>query len=250
MKKNSPLQLLFGLLTLLAIAACKPDPVTPTQQPGIFQLEFAMKWGANDLVLSQKYAGPDGRNYQIDALKFYISRIALLTPTDSVVNVKDVALVDMYRPDSKLIADSIPAGTYTGLRFNIGLDYALNHSNQSSYPTSHPLSTVTGMYWTWSTQYIFSKIEGKADTTGGNAETVFLYHIGTDSLLRAVEMRNLNLVIGASETKKQTLTFDLQQVFWSNQDTIDVNVDRTSQTVDNPSLAARVADQMKGAIYR
>ena len=250
MKNVSILLATFLLLVSLSFTACKPDPdpIPPASKSGIFQLEFVVKWGASDLVLNQNYLGPDGRNYKIYTLKYYVSRLALLTPTDSVVNVKDIALVDMYYPSSQMIADSIPPGAYTGLRFNIGLDYDQNHSNPSSYAVAHPMSSTKGMYWTWSSQYIFSKLEGYADTTGGNPAINFLYHCGTDSLMRSLEFRNLNLVIGESETKKQTLVLDLQKLFWGVHDTIDVNVDPTSQTTNDPGLASRVVNLLAAAI--
>jgi hypothetical protein len=247
-KLATPLWTLL-LAAVILFASCKPDPpIPPDPQPGTFQLEFAPTWGTNPLVLSQQYLAANLQNYQIDVLKFYVSRIALLTPSDSVVNVKDVALVDLYTPASKTISGSVPAGSYTGLRFNLGLDYALNHSNQSSYPTTHPLSTVTGMYWTWATQYIFSMIEGRTDTSGGNPDTIFIYHSGSDSLLRPLEFRNLNIVIGESGTQKHTISLDMQKVFWSAQDTIDVIADPSTHTTDNPGLASRVINQLARAM--
>jgi hypothetical protein len=249
MKKNAfPLFTAF-LWMILAFAACKPDdPIPPDPQPGTFQLEFLVKWGNQNLALSQKYLAPDGRNYQIDVLKFFVSRLALLTPSDSVVNVDDVALVDLYRANSNIVSGSVPAGSYTGLRFNMGLDYDLNHSDQTSYPTDHPLSTTTGMYWTWATRYIFTMIEGRADTTGGHAtDDIFLYHSGADSLVRPMEFRNLNIVVGENETKKHSLTLDMQKVFWGANDTIDIVADPNTHTMDNPALASRVTRLLAAA---
>ncbi len=237
-----------SLLIILALSACKPDPVPVDPVQGTFQLAFAVKWGANDLSLSQKYMAPDGRNYQIDVLKFFISRLQLLTPSDSVVNVKDVALVDLYRANSNVISGAVPKGSYTGMRFNLGLDYDLNHSDQTSYPTTHPLSTTTGMYWTWASRYVFTMIEGRADTTGGHPEEIFLYHSGADSLVRPMEFRNLNIVLGENETKTQTLTLDMQKVFFGVNDTIDITVDPDTHTLDKPALASRITRQIVRAI--
>ena len=249
MKKYTSISALAAsLLMILAFAACKPDPVPVDPVQGTFQLAFAVKWGANDLALSQKYMAPDGRNYQIDVLKFFISRLQLLTPSDSVVNIKDVALVDLYRANSNVISGAAPTGSYTGMRFNLGLDYDLNHSDQTSYPTSHPLSTTSGMYWTWASRYIFTMIEGRADTTSTDSLGVFLYHSGADSMVRPMEFRNLNIVLGENETKTQTLTLDMQKVFFGATDSIDVSADPITHTLDNPGLASRVIRLIEAAI--
>ncbi len=230
------------LLTILLSASCKDDPDPIVAKNGQFELEFAVKWGANNLALSQRYPAPDGRSYQIDVLKFLVSRVALLTPSDSVVNVDDVALVNLDVANSNVVTGSVPVGSYTGLRFNLGLDYALNHSDQTSYPTDHPLSTTTGMYWTWASRYIFSMIEGRADTTVGSSTVIFAYHSGADSLVRPLEFRNLNIVLGENETKRHILTLDMQKVFWGANDTIDIDVDPDTHTMDKPVLASRVTN--------
>jgi hypothetical protein len=248
MKKHPSLILTALLMVSMFIASCGKDPVEPDPQSGTFELAFAVKWGTNDLIRSEKYAAPDGRNYQIDVLKFYISRLKLVTQNDSVVNLADVALFDLYKPASQVVASPAPVGNYKTLRFNLGLDYDLNHSDQTNYATTHPMSTTTGMYWTWATQYIFSMVEGRADTTGGQIEDIFLYHSGQDSLLRTMEFNNLNLSIVADGTKRHTLTVDLQKVFFGANDTIDVKVDPNTHTTDNPGLASRITNQLMHAI--
>lgn len=251
MSKVPPLRLhWFAALALVAIAfvACKDEPDPPVSEPGTFELAFDVRWGNTPLQRSQPYPAPDGRNYQVDVLKFYVSRLSLLTPSDSAVAVKDVALFDLYYPATQVVSGNVPAGSYTGLRFNLGLDYEQNHSNQASYPTDHPMSTTKGMFWTWFTQYIFTMAEGRADTTGGHNEDIWLYHCGQDSLLRPLEFTGLNVVVGEGETRRHTITLDMQKAFWGTQDTIDIVADPNTHTTDLPGLASRWTNQLVRAM--
>lgn len=248
MKKPLSSLLVLAMLLMLLASACKDDPVTPDPIPATFQLEFAMKWGSQDLVMDQSYLAPDGRYYSIQLLKYYVSRISLVKASSELVSVKEVALVDLEEAASKLISGSVDAGTYTGLRFSLGLDSAQNHSDPSDYAVDHPLSSTKDMYWTWATRYVFAKVEGKSDTTNGNGGNQFTYHCGADTLRQDLVFSGLNIVLGEGETEKHVLTLDMQAVIFGTSDTINVLVDPATHTQNNPGLASRVIRNMKAAI--
>lgn len=243
---------IFALVLMLGLAmGCKEDPpIEPDPTPATFAVNFAVKWGNNDLVLSQPYSGPDGRRYQIDALKYYVCELSLIKPDNSLEQVKDVALVDLYKPASQAISGEVAAGSYTGIKFGIGLDAGKNHTDPSSYPIEHAMSTTTGMFWTWFTQYIFAKVEGYADTTGGFADQMFLYHTGIDSLYRELEFTNMNIVIAEEESKSETLVLDMQKLFFGDTDTIHVATEFITHTTDDVPLAVKVTNNLVKAISR
>jgi hypothetical protein len=239
------------LLAMLVFSACKPDPNPPviTADPATVNLQFDLKWGTSSFDLNQYYPGPDGRRYMIETLQYYVSDVCLIKPNDSATLVKKVALVDMYQPaTSTLLSGEVPAGSYDRISFNLGLDSALNHSDPSSYAINHPMSTANGMFWSWSTQYIFSKVEGRADTTGGHVENAFLWHSGLDSLMQSLEFGNLNLTLAEGQTSTITLTLDVEKIIFGATDTLDVAVDVLTHTLDNVALARRVIRNLKGSI--
>ena len=251
MKKLHLLPIFALLLTIGLAIGCKDDPPgDPGPTPANFAVNFAVKWGINDLALSQVHIGPDGRHYQIDALKYYVCELSLIKPDNSLEQVKDVALVDLHKPASKTISGDVAAGSYTGIRFGIGLDSAKNHTDPSSYPIEHAMSTTKGMFWTWFTQYIFAKIEGYADTTGGFAAQTFLYHTGIDSLYRELEFTNMNIVIAEGESKSEGLTVDMQKLIFGDTDTIVVATENFTHTTDDVPLAVKVTDNFVKAIRR
>jgi len=51
---------------------------------------------------------------------------------------------------------SVPAGIYTGLKFDLGIPFALNHGNASTAPS--PLN-FTAMFWSWNAGYKFLRID-------------------------------------------------------------------------------------------
>ncbi|MEY3443344.1 MAG: hypothetical protein RLZZ519_1625 [Bacteroidota bacterium] len=249
-KYIAPSLIALSLLSAFVLSGCKEDPQPPAPEPATFQVDFAVKWGSNDLALEQYYPAPNGRNYNIQMFKCFVSNLSLVRPDDSVFLVDDVALIDMYYPASKRVSGKVKAGTYTGLRFNLGLDSIQNHGDPSDYPVESPLSSVTGMYWSWFTNYIFAKIEGIADSTNADTINPFLFHPGLDSLRQEVEFSGLNIVLAEKETETLTLTIDLQELFFRTADPIDVSFDNFTHTTDDPVLAGRVMRNLKAAIRR
>ena len=83
-------------------------------------------------------------------------------------------LVDEAQPESKLITlPDVPVGTYKSMTFTIGVDSLHNCSGAQT----GALDPVNGMFWTWSTGYIFLKLEGHADASTSPGH-IFEYHIG------------------------------------------------------------------------
>ncbi len=65
-----------------------------------------------------------------------------------------------------------PAGVYTGVRFTVGVPFALNHADAASAPA--PLND-SSLWWSWNGGYRFARIDGT--TTG--VPMGFQVHIGS-----------------------------------------------------------------------
>ncbi len=66
------------------------------------------------------------------------------------------------------VRGSIPSGDYSGLSFEVGVPWELNHLDALSAPS--PLN-LNAMYWNWRLGYIFTKIEfWNAADLGGEAD--------------------------------------------------------------------------------
>lgn len=246
-KLHFNIALLALLFSTFAFQACKDNPVDPAPEKTAFALQLNVNWGSSPIVLSQPYTSSTGRKFQIDAFKIYLDDLSLKKPDGSYQLVNDIALVDLYKPESQKIMAEVPAGAYTGLRFGIGIDSVQNHTDPASYAIAHPMSSTTGMYWSWFTQYIFCKIEGSADTTGGFANRTFLYHTGTDDLFRLIDLPIAAITIAAGDTLTKNLTLDLEQVFFNPSNAIDVETENFTHTTDDVPLALKVTQNLVAA---
>jgi len=124
--------------------------------------------------------------------RFYVHGFELLdasgaaTPLtltqDGLWQVEDVALLDFEdrggtcingTPETNsVVTGEAPAGTWTGLRFRLGVPFALNHGDVATAPS--PLNVST-LFWSWQMGYKFARIDGR--TTGLDDGAIF--HLGS-----------------------------------------------------------------------
>jgi len=143
-------------------------------------------------------------------LKLYVHGLQLIDANGKAVDValdqdgtwqhQNVALLD-FEDDSgscsngtaevntKLVG-RVPAGTYKGLKFNLGVPELMNHQNQAK--AASPLN-IEGMFWSWLTGYKFLRIDvmpvhammaapaDAEDAGAGHTGTLmgFLVHLGS-----------------------------------------------------------------------
>lgn len=165
----------FCTLFLPTLLACtSAQPVT---------LNFRGMVGDKDFACGQHYPGVGKTATQFTPadFRFYVSRVRLVASDgrevplvldeDHVWQHAGVALLDFEDKSgpcaggttgvNQVIRGKAPAGTYTGLRFDLGLPANLNHEDAS---VADPPLNVTGMFWSWQTGYRFLRAEGA--TTG------------------------------------------------------------------------------------
>jgi hypothetical protein len=111
---------------------------------------------------------------QINIFKYYLTNIALQRTDSSWLSLDEsYFLVDHALPQSMKIKLQAPAGTYTSLRFLIGVDSARNVSGVQD----GALDPVLGMFWTWVSGYIQAKLEGKV-INRPKPDIAFIHHVG------------------------------------------------------------------------
>lgn len=200
-----------GVFLALFLAAsffgCRKDnPISlppSTEGEAIVTLDFEFALHDNPFPgLNREYTDLTGRKVMITMLKFLLTDITLTGQYVPDQVLDDAILVNAGNTNTWTFA--VPPGTYSGIRFNIGVPYALNHGDPAvfedtaKYGVNHPLSYGNGMAWTWASGYRFVMFRAKYDSTSsmtgtsldGRAE----WDIGLDSLLRTMEFRSDGLL--------------------------------------------------------
>lgn len=178
----------------LVLAACgdndehthdHPDAPEVDAGPTAVTIAFAAKVGGTPFACGQTYAGigSGASPYVGTDFRFYVHDVRLVGPAGDVPVTLDanefqadgVALLDfetggtgcqMGSPSTHTaVTGMVPAGTYTGITFKVGVPFAKNHLDVT---TAAPPLNIPAMYWAWSSGYKFLKADGTVNAAGFN----------------------------------------------------------------------------------
>jgi uncharacterized repeat protein (TIGR04052 family) len=158
------------------------------------EINFEARVGSLPFRCQDKFAsvGMSGAEISFTDFRFYVHDVRLVTADSKEVPVEldqdgkwqaqNVALLDFedkaagcsngtVETNTKIIG-KVPAGTYTGLVFNVGVPFDLNHNDSAAAPS--PLN-LTALFWTWNSGYKFMRIDAVPSAGGGP----FLWHLGS-----------------------------------------------------------------------
>ena len=242
--------LVFGLLVLVLTGCDRCNPEPPVYTPGTARIDLELTWGEEAYVLEQVATDHNGYPVRLDNLQLYLAPVAFRSNGEWVEGA-DVSLID-FSVHAQHIESTLEAGTYDAVRFGMGLPPEINTDiDPASYPNSHPLSVIgsAGMFWTWSSGYIFVKYEGKfALETGTQLLEPVSYHCGTDASYRTVTLElSEPLVIASETTENLTLTLDAAKALNGTNDAIDLAVDPVTHNAQGDSLGGRMMDLLLDA---
>ncbi len=165
-----------------------PDPLaTSPIQPGRLALPVRITVSDTALVIGEPATGPSGRQYKLSLFKFFLTRPVLvdasnresqaeLLGADGTVLPYGLQLVDADEPATQQLRLAAAPGSYTALRFGVGVPAACN--SVSAARQVFPLNPDSDMAWTWGSQFMFIRIEGEARSGLEAAWGTLLYHVG------------------------------------------------------------------------
>ncbi|WP_235442167.1 MbnP family copper-binding protein [Rhabdonatronobacter sediminivivens] len=161
--------LALAVTTALATPALADQPVT---------INFAAEMAGTLFTCAQAYEGIGVTDSTVEVADFrvFVTNARLIgadraeTPIaldqDGIWQLDNVALLDFEdatgtcvngTPDMNTsLRGTVPAGEYTGLAFDIGVPFELNHGDPTL--AASPLN-LTAMFWNWQGGYKFIKIE-------------------------------------------------------------------------------------------
>lgn len=196
-----PFRILLPVALAILLSSCNND------KEGSLTLRFLAQTDGEPLPMFQTQNSINTYPLQFIHLGMMISDIELLS-ADGNESLSDIELVDLSFDDINsatdgitIRIDNIPAKTYDGIRFGIGVAPDQNAQTPADFPSSNPLSR-TNWYWEAWDSYIFMKVEGKIDTDfSGDFETNFAYHTGTNELYRILEANNPLTISDGQDTE-------------------------------------------------
>jgi hypothetical protein len=201
------------LAVVVLFAGCKNDDSSTLTAD--LTVQYEARYGSDHLI---KYHNYDFTGFPIQFNRFdlFVSEVTLfnnagsvtLTPVEFLNFTPDNAHTDST-PTIKAVYSAIPEGNYTGVRIGYGVKPEFNNKTPNDYPLTNPLSNG-GEYWSGWKSYIFSKIEGQADTDkNGIFDTFLTYHCGSNAVYR---YETINVPIQVTRGSTMKIAFDLQKV--------------------------------------
>lgn len=160
------------------LAACAGDEGEP------LELRFAALLGDEPFVCGASYegVGAEGGSFTPMDLRMYVHDVRLVDAEGAEVPLTldrddrwqrgGVALLDfengcgeMGNPDlNDRIRGRVPAGTYTGVRFRVGVPAPENHGHPPA--AAAPLN-LTALWWSWNAGYKYLRVDGRSSALDG-----------------------------------------------------------------------------------
>jgi hypothetical protein len=176
--------LIFSLMTL-AFTACKKKVDEPkTDNPTIETFNLTVKilptYNTQALNWSDQYITTAGDSIQFDKIKFLFSNFILEKTDGSLITLENqYAYLNLKEGRDSVVLKDVPKGSYKSIRYYMGLDSAINHSDPANWPLDHSLSpSLSDMHWGWAGGYIFNVIEGYYQNSG--VKSGFTFHIALE----------------------------------------------------------------------
>lgn len=201
--------LFFAIVVLVTLfaAGCKETADEPAinepQEDAVITLKLNHIYGANPFQLEpQNYTLPGGENLTFTRLAYLMSNFYLLNEQGDTVKLNNhYGVIRVKEGRDTVSMRGVPAGTYTTLGFEIGLDDSVNFGNPNKWGAYDALNpTNHNLYWGWAGGYIFMAIEGRTRVSG--KDQLVVYHLAGDEYRNRVEVPlngNVNYAGGATE---------------------------------------------------
>ncbi len=243
--------LLAMVLGITTLVSCKKDDNddSPKAKSYAIEVNFIPQVNGNNFDISNDVTtDPQGRSVEIEKAQFYLSNIKFVTSNGDSIFLKDIALVDLYPAFGAVFSPKIDlnvaAGDFSAISFDLGVDPILNAIDPAQWESDHPLSVTHGMYWDWDPKFIFSKLEGRVDSTGnGTTDVSWFMHNGTDPLYRPGIAVNRDFSIAANGDVVNVY-IDISRWWTDGTSNIDLVTNGQTHTMNNPELARDITNNL------
>ena len=198
------------------------------------------RWNGQPLPIGEVALRNDaGNELSVTRLAYLLSSAKLQRADGSWLAANDwFAFIDAAKQRTEFSLGDVPAGRYSAIRFDLGLDPAADKSDPAKRAADHPLNpNVNGLHWSWRGGYVFLAIEGRWRQRDGELGG-YSYHLAGQACRGTIEVpADLDL----SGNALVTLVFDAEKIFGA-QHHIDIANAPSTHSRTGDDLAPRLAD--------
>jgi hypothetical protein len=182
----------LAFLGLLLFSSCNKNTDNPPVPMGQVWFHLHTNIDTNEVDTGTVVRDANGRQFKLKVAQFYASGFNLHKRDGSVYTIQN-AYIEKVIANEAYYVGMAPAGNYTSVSFNIGLDPGINFTDPSGFPYGSIFAPQTPSMWFGSTAqgYIFMNVQGKTDTSAlnnGPVNVPFSFQLGTNALLRTVNL--------------------------------------------------------------
>ena|ERR1051326_1341595 len=250
MKKIFSIALYAALAIMIPLSSCKKVDNSPAPTPtGILAFHLHTNIDTAECDSGTIATDATGRKFQLNIAQMYISGVKLKKMDGTFYTVSNAVILKTIAEEEYVIA-SVPAGNYSSVSFNVGLDAATDQTDPSTYPASSPLSPQNPSMWFGSTAqgYMFVNVQGLADTTAthtGPVNSAFSYQVGTPALLKTVDMPQKNFVVLAGQEQFVHMIIDYGVLLQG----VNFKTQSTATPFSNLPVATQIANNIPAAFH-
>jgi len=247
-------KILYVALAILGLTSClfndddSDDNNDSGTMTGTVQLQVVPIVNGEVLTMNEIYQDNFGRDYWFSTLKFYLSNISIISSSGVQTQISDIAIFD-YEPNRiggpirTTESFRVDVGTYSAVRFETGVSPDLNAMDVTTFPNGHPLAVQNNMFWSWNTNFIFTKAEGNiiADST-----IPWFVHTGTDEVYQPMVSLNKSFQVNSGQNTIVQVVLNLDELL-NAPNQLDLATDGQSHTTDNLELAKAYQENLANA---
>lgn len=236
MKKSITVLSLFLFACAAALLpSCKKDKTGK----GVLKINIAHLADTIPLVFHRDYQNSNGETINITKFNYYISGITIIADDgknfSEPLSYRLITQGDSVSRHFQVV--SIPANTYTGIQFTIGINGRVDSLNLDD------LNPLNGMFWNDSIGYYAAKMEGTSPQSVA-IDNAFKYYIagytGPNAGTRTISF-SFPSPIKITENSYNTLNFTADALKWfSGANTILVS--KYNNVVDINDTSKKIAD--------
>lgn len=209
---------LFLLVLLGSFLSCSDSD---DEETSTLNVEFKLTYDGLPLTMFTNYTYPSGEVFYFSRFSFFTSDIKLKNSSGNYIDILDVRYNNLTNSHTgagnsyNFDIDDIKNGTYSAIKFGLGVPPSANAKTPANYDADHPLSNQSE-YWGGWLSYIFTRTEGNIDfDDNGIPETGFALHTGADNAYRTIELP-ATITISPDQKAQLTIEIDLKKEFGVN----------------------------------